>query len=73
MAESAELTRLRADLERVRTAIAAIETDGVKSFNAGEYGGENLSLESLYERERTLMKRITRRARGNLRPGIPVR
>lgn len=73
MAESAELTRLRADLERVRTAISKIETDGVDSFNAGEYGGKNLDLRTLYDRERTLQKRITRLARGNLRPGIPVR
>jgi len=73
MADSAELIRLRADLESVRTAIAAIQTDGVKAFSAGEYGGENLDLRTLYEREATLQKRIKRLARGSFRTGIPAR
>ena len=73
MPESAELTELRAELARVKTTIANIETDGVKSFTGGEYGGENIDLRTLYERERTLLKRIRRLARGTLSTGIPAR
>lgn len=73
MSNATELARLNADLERVRATIATIETDGAKSFSAGEYGGENVSLDTLYRRERTLMVRVRRLSGGNIRVGMPVR